>query len=180
MAKLSVPCSNNNISKRARRKVFPQLQVNIVRIVEEEEPISVGLASKPMQTCIHCLFGFYWRNGLEIRSKSLFSRGVNVEDVGEANNNILSKIAVISVLFDQLAYRLPLDSSTNLNASWLFPAPPRPYNTKMRWDLESESKYTRILLRMSFRPINEATGGGHSLCSVCVLADSWRGPGEAG
>ena len=131
MAKLAVACCNQNISRGARRKVLFQLQVDIIRVIEDEEPISVGLTRKPAQTCLHRSLSIYWGNGLEIRLNSVFIRGVDVEDIKEAYK-ISSLANDWLILFDQLAYRLSLDSSINLNASWLFPAPPRPCNTKMR------------------------------------------------
>ena len=92
MPKLSIPCCNKYISKRARRKVFLQIQVDIVRIVEDQEPISVGLVRKPPQTCIYCSLCISCCNGFEIRLKGLFARGVNIEDFGEAlKNYVVSK-----------------------------------------------------------------------------------------
>src|SRR5882757_6196545 len=78
-------------------------------------------------------------------------------------------------------YRLlTWDSCRNLKASWLFPDPPRPYNTKTRWIPPSESKYLCNLSRISFRPVNEATGSGQSLHSLTCCIDSTGRPGETG
>ena len=84
MTKLSVAGGNNNISRRAGRKIILQLQVDIVRVIEDKEPISIGLACEPAQTCIYCLLGLSWGNGLEVRLNSLFARGVNVEYIKKA------------------------------------------------------------------------------------------------
>ena len=93
-----------------------QLQVDIVRVIEDEEPILVGLARKPTQTHIHSLLGFSWDNCLKIRFNSVLVCGVNVEDIGEAENiKLLLNHSLLSC--DGLVYRLPLDSSINLNAS---------------------------------------------------------------
>ena len=181
MAKLSVARCNENISRGTWRKEFLQLQVDIVCVIENKEPVSIGVARKPTQACIYGSLGISWSDRLEIRCNSLFTRGVNIEDIGETKRiecsvNLLSSLT----LFGRLAYRLSLDSSINLNASWLFPAPPRPYNTKMRWKVlpTSESKYPRILSRISFRPVNEATGGGHNFRPLWHWADSSGGLGE--
>jgi len=84
MAKLSIACCDEDIPRGTRRKVFLQLQVNIVRVVEDKKPISIDLACKPTQTRVHCSFGMSWGNGLEICLNSIFTRGVNVEYLGEA------------------------------------------------------------------------------------------------
>ena len=76
----------------------------------------VGLARKPAQTRIHGLLGFSWDNGLEIRFNSVLVCGVNVEDIGEAEK-IKLLVNHILISCDGLMYRLPLDSSINLNAS---------------------------------------------------------------
>ena len=84
MAKLSIPCCNKKISRGARRKVLLQIQVDIVRVIEDEEPISVGLTRKPVQTRIHCSLSISWGNSLEICLNSIFARGVDVEDIEKA------------------------------------------------------------------------------------------------
>jgi len=133
MAKLSVACCDENFSRQARREELLQLQVDIVRIIEEQEPVSVGLVCKPTQTRINGSLGISWGDGFEICLKCLFTGSINIEDVGEAMIIIkfVSKSRSYGSMFDGLAYRLFLDSSMNLNASWLFPAPPRPCSTKM-------------------------------------------------
>jgi len=72
------------MTKCALRKEFIQPQVDIVGIVEVEQPVSVGLTCKPLQIPVHGPLRSSWRNGFEIRSKSLFTRSVNVEDLGKA------------------------------------------------------------------------------------------------
>ena len=58
-----------------------QPQVDIVCVIEDEEPISVGLTRKPAQTCLHCSLGISWGYRLKIRLNSVFARGINVEDI---------------------------------------------------------------------------------------------------
>ncbi len=86
MAKLSVACRNQDISRHTRRKEFLQLQVDIVCVVKEEKPVSLALSCKPMQTRICRSLGISWSDGLKIRLKRLLIGRVNVEDVGEAEN----------------------------------------------------------------------------------------------
>jgi len=81
VAKLSIACCNQNISTPTWREKLLQLQVDVVSVVEVKQPGSVDLACKPLQNPIHGSLSISWRNGLEIRSKSLFTRGVNVEDL---------------------------------------------------------------------------------------------------
>ena len=61
-----------------------QLQVDIVRVVEDEEPISVCLTRKPAQARLDCLLSISWGNGLEIGLNGVFARGVNIEDIRKA------------------------------------------------------------------------------------------------
>jgi len=119
MVKLSVAYCDENFSRQARREELLQLQVDIVRIIEEQEPVSVGLVCKPMQTRINGSLGISWGNGFEICLKGLFTRGINIKDAGEAMIIIkfVSKSQSYISMFGGLAYRLSLDSSMNLNAS---------------------------------------------------------------
>jgi len=177
VAKLSVARCNENIARGTGGKVFLQPQVDIVSVVEDEEPVPISLARKPPQTRIHALLCFSRDNVLKIRLNGLLICSVNVEDIGETRK--MSLVNNRLILSNQSIYRLPFDSSINLNASWLFPAPPRPCSTKIRCDALSASKYVRILSRMSFRPRKEATGGGQSLRSGMSSIDS-GGLGETG
>jgi len=61
-----------------------QLQVDIVCVIEDEEPISVGLTRKPAQARLHRSLRISWGNGLEIGLNSIFTRSVDVEDIEEA------------------------------------------------------------------------------------------------
>ena len=61
-----------------------QLQIHIIRVIEDEEPISVGSTRKPAQTRLHCSLSISWGNRLEIRLNSAFACGVDVEDIEEA------------------------------------------------------------------------------------------------
>jgi hypothetical protein len=85
-AKLLVACRNQDIARHTRRKEFLQLQVDIVCVVKEEKPASLALACKPMQTRTDRSLSISWSDGLKIRLKSLLIGRVNVEDVGEAEN----------------------------------------------------------------------------------------------
>jgi hypothetical protein len=86
MAKLSVACRNQNIARHTWRKEFLQLQVDIVCVIKDEKPVSLALARNPTQTRICRSLSISWSDGLKIRLKSLFISRVNVEDVGEAEN----------------------------------------------------------------------------------------------
>jgi len=89
MAKLSITCRNKNTSRGARRKVILQVQVNIVRIVEDQKPITVSVVRKPTETRIHGVLGSPWDNGLKIRFNTVLVCGVNVEDIREAVNFLI-------------------------------------------------------------------------------------------
>ena len=91
MAKLSITCRNKNTSRGARRKVILQVQVNIVRIVEDQKPITVSVVRKPTETRIHGVLGSPWDNGLKIRFNTVLVCGVNVEDIREAEKTVVSK-----------------------------------------------------------------------------------------
>ena len=93
MAKLSVACGNQDITRHTRRKEFLQLQVDIVCVVKEEKPVSLALACKPTQTCTDRSLSIFWSDGLKIRLESLLIGRVNVEDVGEAENEKKKLIA---------------------------------------------------------------------------------------
>ena len=97
MAKLSVACRNQDISRHTRRKEFLQLQVDIVCVVKEEKPVSLALSCKPMQTRICRSLGISWSDGLKIRLKSLLIGRVNVEDVGEAENEKKCKLSPVVI-----------------------------------------------------------------------------------
>jgi len=81
MTQLSIPCRNQDISRRTWRKEFLQLQVNIICVVEEEQPVSIALVRKPTQTPIYRLLNIIRSDSLKIRFKCLFIGSVNVEDV---------------------------------------------------------------------------------------------------
>ncbi|EKM76835.1 hypothetical protein AGABI1DRAFT_86899 [Agaricus bisporus var. burnettii JB137-S8] len=53
MAKASVTCCNQDVSRSTLRNESHQFQVHIVRVVEEEKPVPLALACKPMETCIY-------------------------------------------------------------------------------------------------------------------------------
>ncbi|EKM76137.1 hypothetical protein AGABI1DRAFT_87462 [Agaricus bisporus var. burnettii JB137-S8] len=53
MAKLSITCCNQDVSRLTLRNEIIQFQVHIVRVVEEEKPVPLGLAGKPMETLIY-------------------------------------------------------------------------------------------------------------------------------
>src|ERR1700722_7002115 len=63
-----------------------------------------------------------------------------------------------------VAYRLgaawTCHSLTNLNAIWLFPAPPRPCRTKTRHSPKLVEKYVCICDRISRLPVKTRDGGG--------------------
>jgi hypothetical protein len=86
MAKLSVACRNQDIARHTWRKESFQLQVDIICVVKEEKPVSLALTCKPTQTCTDRSLSISWSDGLKIRLKSLLIGRVNVEDVGEAEN----------------------------------------------------------------------------------------------
>jgi len=81
MTQLSIPCSNQDISRCTWRKEFLQLQLNIICVVEEEQPVSIALVRKPTQTPIYRLLNIIRSDGLEIHFQCLFIGSVNVEDV---------------------------------------------------------------------------------------------------
>jgi hypothetical protein len=86
IAKLLVACRNQDIARHTRRKEFIQLQFDIVCVVKEEKPVSLALGCKPTQTRIDRSLSISWSDGLKIRLKSLFISRVDVEDIGEAEN----------------------------------------------------------------------------------------------
>ncbi|XP_006464093.1 hypothetical protein AGABI2DRAFT_194681 [Agaricus bisporus var. bisporus H97] len=53
MAKVSVTCCNQDVSKSTLRNESLQFQVHTVRVVEDEKPLPLALACKPMETRIH-------------------------------------------------------------------------------------------------------------------------------
>jgi hypothetical protein len=86
VAKLSVACRDQDIPRHTRRKEFLQLQVDIVCVVKEEKPVSLALSCKPTQTRTCRSLSISWSNGLKIYLKSLLIGRINVEDIGEAEN----------------------------------------------------------------------------------------------
>jgi hypothetical protein len=85
MTKLSIACCNQDISRCTWRKEFLQLQVNIICIVEEEQPVSIALVRKPTQTPIYRLLNIIRSDSRTRSISSVCSIGsINVEDIREA------------------------------------------------------------------------------------------------
>src|ERR1700722_7653501 len=74
-----------------------------------------------------------------------------------------------------VAYRLAAASTwhslTNLNAIWLFPAPPRPCRTKTRHSPKLVEKYLCIWERISRLPVKTRDGGGQRFGPARLVDD---------
>jgi hypothetical protein len=84
MTQLSIACCNQDISRCTWRKVFLQLQVNIICVVEEQQPVSIALVRKPTQTPIYRLLNIIRSDSHKVHFKCSLIGSVNVEEVREA------------------------------------------------------------------------------------------------